>query len=435
MGNVVVGSCVCDEEFNKLLDSFTELNPSMLFNDSFISQVYHKLPNYEGTEIFNEEKVDEDAAEERDGEEIVKLNNLMSIFGSSKITTKKSCEDFPFLNARAELDHSDFVLHNKMRTRVLMAFHKAFVIKNAVKNSSNNNNSTVDTSSGSEVDESDITSSKGESSYDEDSESVLLKPKDTPLEVLLTITSTMCLQIARTLGKENSALNLTLADTVTNLLKNSSQLSFYNLGNSMLAKTLSNINDFAEDMSASSTGQSRSAALGLLIAVAITSGSFSKLLNVATLLQNGEGGETIPANCMHFLASLEKREQNFELDIPLQSRVVNQFQAQLIASSSKVLSTTPPSLATDGEFLYVFDANTCSIKKIGSGLHGTMAGSEVTANLAVREQLIAFLGIDDSLDWIAEEKEEKEDELAESKEEVGQGHMREFDAVEVALVS
>ena len=118
----------------------------------------------------------------------------------------------------------------------------------------------------------------------------------------------------------------------------------------------------------------------MLFALAVATGSIGNVLALVMYLKNGT--ETLPKNAAPFLHRLEKMETELKLSMPLPGSTSGDFYAKLSCESSEKakedhICTT---VTSDGAHLFTWDGSQCSISKIGTGFHGTIAGNEYAVN-------------------------------------------------------
>ena len=130
----------------------------------------------------------------------------------------------------------------------------------------------------------------------------------------------MCLAVAKGVGTANSAVFSALAVTVVDLLRAAGPLSLAPRrgAGGMLAHTLAAIVEFAEEVAKGATGEAKGAALGLMLAVALSRGSVHDVLLVVGELTRSDAGAGLPASVLGMLADLRKPRPDLHiLSVPL----------------------------------------------------------------------------------------------------------------------
>ena len=236
-------------------------------------------------------------------------------------------------------------------------------------------------------------------------------------DALLTATSVrMSLAIMKCLGPAHPELFGSVAETLIALFQRSSPLAFSNVSpNSPQGETIRAIIQFAGDAAsecnplsaptspvaggarsvadATANANVRSLSLGLMLAVAVTSGSLLDVLSVTSQLQGGT--ESLPLSTYCFLDRLTGLKTELELVLPTSSSFVEEFNARVAPAPAPVgenqehLSST---VCTDGVYLYVWEGQSGSLVKMGTGFHGTIAGNEYARNADVVSRLTKQLG-------------------------------------------
>jgi len=134
----------------------------------------------------------------------------------------------------------------------------------------------------------------------------------------------VCLAVAKGVGTANPAVFSALAAAVIDQLRAAGPLalaprrsSSSGGGGSMLAHTLAAIVNFAHDAANGATGEVKGAALGMLLAVALSRGSVHDALWVVGELAHSDAGVGLPDAVLSMLADLRKpRPDLHQLSIP-----------------------------------------------------------------------------------------------------------------------
>lgn len=210
---------------------------------------------------------------------------------------------------------------------------------------------------------------------------------------LLTGTSIrMSLAIMKCLEYDHSELFVSVAESLIDLIKRSSTLAFANISpESANGNTIQAIMDYAEKVAESQKG-GRSLALGLMLAVSISSGSLRNVLSVVSHLQ--QGVDALPESAECFCDRLLDMKTELELTIPDASSIVSQFKVKQNSVKGSKLGDDLQSICTDGIYMYIWDSIRGTISKVGTGFHGTIAGSEYDESLEgdIEEKIRSFLG-------------------------------------------
>ena len=129
-----------------------------------------------------------------------------------------------------------------------------------------------------------------------------------------------------------------------------------------------------------------------MLAVAVTSGSLHELL--AVVIQLLQGQEAMPANSRVFLSRLAQKTNPLMLSMPSPGAHCGEFIAKANIEIEKInLEHYESEVCADGSYLFVWNGLDASIRKIGTGLHGTIAGNEYMFNNNVLQQLSDRLGV------------------------------------------
>jgi hypothetical protein len=135
----------------------------------------------------------------------------------------------------------------------------------------------------------------------------------------------------------------------------------------------------------------RGDALALLLAVGVTSGSLSGLLTVVSHLKKGP--DRLPPNSSPFLSRLQNMSTPLDLSIPSEETSCGELLVKLSSDHPENdVRNRDSSFATDGTHLFIWNSIACSLHKIGTGFHGTIAGNEYLSNPHITQQLLDHLG-------------------------------------------
>lgn len=135
----------------------------------------------------------------------------------------------------------------------------------------------------------------------------------------------------------------------------------------------------------------RAEALALLLAVGLTSGSLSGLLTVVSHLKKGP--DRLPPNAAPFLKRLQNMSTPLDLLIPSEETACGDLVAKLSSDNQEGdIRNRDSSFTTDGTHLFIWNSIACSLHKVGTGFHGTIAGNEYVSNTHIIQQLQDMLG-------------------------------------------
>ena len=244
MGNVLDVSSPSEDPSNlEILDQmYLDLSNSAIFNESYVKQVFSKLPAYEGTEI------EKDSSETKEDPVIdARTHRLMDLYlgRSAKGKNSSAVEEIEITGVSKFSDQSPHALANKMRARLLMRIHQAYLRRTKIENQASKNESSGSAANGSFLKIAPSDSSEGKPTKKEDAGTILS-----------AMTASMCLSIASTVGKDNPTLFLTLSEMLVSMLKSSGSLALAstNTESPLLLHTVSSIVDFAKSVAASASG-------------------------------------------------------------------------------------------------------------------------------------------------------------------------------------
>jgi len=362
MGNVLDGPKSSGDIHTEDLKWLSVQNDA-IFNDAYVAEVFENLPIFEGTQL--PEEVDEKTASQNFTPKMMRIKRLVQLFSAQKDGVT-SVENFENLSSLDELEKSAFAKSNKMRARLLQRIHLAMLRSASAQSSSTSN------------DESFIGIVDNDSFEDADG--------------LLTATSIrMSLAIMQCLAPSNPPLFTAMSSSIMDLLARSSALALSTIeSSSPQAESLKAIIDFAQT-TASQNNANRSEALALLLAVGVTSGSLSGLLSVVSHLKKGP--DRLPPNALPFLQRLQNMTTPLDLSIPSEETSCGDLLAKLSSDHPEAdIRSRESSFATDGTHLFVWNSIACSLHKIGTGFHGTIAGNEYVSNPNILQQLSDRLG-------------------------------------------
>jgi len=216
----------------------------------------------------------------------------------------------------------------------------ARVLKAYVRSGSSNTNSG---NSGNASTESVLTFLQGVS--DEVSSAVAGEAAGNPSEVLFSMTAIMCIDIAKTVSVSQPGLFKTMCESMMRLLQVAGSFSL-RAGPSTspaLLATVSTLQEYAQLMASQGQGETRAAALGLLLAVAINTGSLKSLLAVADLL--AAGSESLPSSADVFFKKLQEAEVELDIDMLTNTTSVDNFSpsSPFTVSNTHYHISSPPS--------------------------------------------------------------------------------------------
>lgn len=366
MGNT--SSSAVDGKDSSGLDDLQclEIPNSAIFNDNYASEIYDSLPNYEGTVL-------DAAADDASGSgHSTKMKRLLEIFGKPP-SGAPSVEDFPDLRVRESDElNGDFVNMVKVRTRLLQRIHYAY--------SRRFNMTKLSKTSSSSSEKFLRSMHKGGAGFDN-------------ADALLTATSIkMSLSIMACLGPQNPELFKQFSASLQDLLSRCPPLALSKvLSGSPQGESVRAIVDYAGNVVSQSNGEDRAHALSLMFALAISSGSLGDVLKMIIHLKDGV--DALPASSAPFVKRLEEMNTPLKLSWPSPSTIVGDFRAKLSQDeAAKECSDFCSTIAGDGMHLYVWNGLTKSIVKLGTGFHGTIAGTEYMVNSGIEAQLKDRLG-------------------------------------------
>lgn len=317
MGNVITQELgVKTDDDNEYIN----LPTSVLLNPLFLQQKYRKLPKFDGTEEPNalSTKKVEAPSEVTRAEGKGKDKQVMNLFAAAAggVHTVENSPALISLDKTPELEEHEKL--QLMQLRLFLRIHLAYVRRH-VKWS--------------------VGKGKGKGLLDPTSgflplrDSVLRVANGDTSEVseataMAGLSAGMCLAMARSLGRENPAIFIAMAASMTAMLQKSGPFSLASAsgrsnggsGGSMVDHTARSIFEFAQQSAHTMSGEARAAAIGLMLAVAVCRGSVHDTLAVAAELTRsgakGEGDLCLPAASLAVLQELKCRRMRLLLSYP-----------------------------------------------------------------------------------------------------------------------
>ncbi|CAM9869001.1 unnamed protein product, partial [Phaeothamnion confervicola] len=137
--------------------------------------------------------------------------------------------------------------------------------------------------------------------------------------------------------------------------------------------------------------EERAEAAALLLALGVARGSLDDVVAVVSCLL-GDGAPPLPPSAAGPWTALMKHRQPLTLPVPAPADTAASFTARLEGERPEAVASAT-ALAVDGSYLYVWDADAAAVLKIGTGFHGTIAGSVYARNGDVIAQVRAAKGV------------------------------------------
>jgi len=360
MGQSISATASPSAEERKMDEQVLLLAAKNLFNEAYCKKLCGKLPKGE-----EEQEGDEKRAPPAEA----RLSRLMTLFSKDKGNI--AVEDFHSLDPEGDVKKHPFQLSNKIRGRVLARVLQAYI-----------------RSGGS--DKADASASTKEvisflqSMSDVISDTTSKASTESSSDVLFSMTAMMCVDIAKAVSVSQPLLFKQMAESMMRLLQVASSYSLRD-GNASpaLRKTVETLQEYAQLIADEQKGETRSAALGLLLAIAISTGSLKSVLAVADTLASGS--DTLPGSAEVFLQQLKLIKSDLDIDTLVNAAGVDVF------PPTENINCGSPSIACDGAALFMWDSASCAISKVGTGFYGTVAGVEMNKNASIKEQIATWL--------------------------------------------
>eukprot|EP01041_Mallomonas_annulata_P001367 gene1367-2639_t len=361
MGNVLDVTVAAGDEDIKWLN----VPNSNIFNDSYINGEYENLPKFDGTDVSINTQGDDPT---RDGTNAskIKLERLLEIFSNMKSEARKHNIEC-YSNLDEMLSKWNFTSSNKMRARLLLRIHLALLREAESKQRSDDSENCLSIASSSHA-------------------------VDDPNALLTASSVRMSLAMVKSLGPLKPELYRVVAEAMMDLFRRSSDMALSKVEEgSLQADTVKGIMEYAEDMTKSREGlgpEDRAQALALMLAVAVTSGSVRDVLSVVTSLQSGT--ERLPPSAATFLDRLRSLRTDLRLSSPSPATVMGSFKASLsppMTIPDDQLDFTCSSVCTNGVHLFLWNGLDCTITKVGTGYHNTIAGGHVSTSVNIEKHL------------------------------------------------
>jgi hypothetical protein len=216
--------------------------------------------------------------------------------------------------------------------------------------------------------------------------------REEPSAVLASMNASMCLTIAKTVGKNFPELAVNLSNSLITILKGLGPNSMRPDGptsSPLIKSTMESVFQYASELEITAAGELRSVALSLMLVVASAMGSVEYML--ATVDALSRGAETLAESALCILEDLGNIKTELLLSIPTAKSVIEKFSFTSEASKPDVTDTSlsTSSVTFNGTHLYIWDPYNHCIRKIGSGLNGTIQGVEVSCYRNIISQLNA----------------------------------------------
>ena len=407
-----------------------------IFNDTFTGNLYDALPKYEGTVIESANKESKAAksyqveigkeAEENIGVHTMEVyREIESIFAQGK--TRTHVKDFLNLsnisNARDAYKH--FYDDTKKRSRLVTRIHQAFLRENGLIGSSTNTRNK-------EKDQSQSIQYIG-SSHASGSSSNLSNQTQSSSDIMAGLAASMCVGIATGTMSENPAIFPAMANSIIQLLQSlppeSLSTATRSNASSVVTKTVCQIEDLAKGILNSKEmipSATREEAMSVLLAVAYSTGSLERLIEVVKYVYSFEDQiETkqhlFSSSAKPFLDKLRgwKTEHNLDIVKPNLSIETFKLDAELPKETERNIST----LSVDRESLFIWDEMKETVLRISNGFFTSVHGNVLASNDSLQLQIDSMLnrGIEPKLlppappSEIQENEENEEIKIDESK--------------------
>ncbi|CAM9445026.1 unnamed protein product, partial [Ectocarpus sp. 12 AP-2014] len=257
-----------------------------------------------------------------------------------------------------------------------------------------------------------------------------------PAAILTSASMRMSLTLMGALRATVPGLFASMAQTLMDLFQASAPFALGQVGSSSAyLETLTQVREVAERVATVESGSSkdeRTQAVALLLSLGVATGSVSDVVRVAMLLLERDA-PALPPSASGPLEQLRNHSTPPKVSIPKPGTWTASFPARLDTEAEGTSGSTPSSArqgaggnggngrkdgaaaagggccnpATDGVYVYVWDADTKRVHKVGTGFHGTLAGNVYLSSKKVLDDIRVFKGMEPAP---AEEDEEDQDE-------------------------
>ena len=199
--------------------------------------------------------------------------------------------------------------------------------------------------------------------------------EESPETVLNFISISMTTSILNTMGSSNPLMFRSCAEALLEIFRcdSSKVLAKCKVG-SMQENAIRSVISCAENVCARTRQQDRSLALGLMLAAAVSSGSLEDMLKVVKGLHSGP--EKLSEKAYPFVKRLNDCMPDLALHVPCQESLTVSFTIRSEMKQTGGYLERPPSLTTDGIYLYAWNGKSCCIYKFGTDFHGSAAGNQ-----------------------------------------------------------
>eukprot|EP00968_Pinguiococcus_pyrenoidosus_P008522 scaffold613_cov243-Pinguiococcus_pyrenoidosus.AAC.39 len=385
MGNVLAqeSTLPAEEDAVDADRSFLLLSPSTIFNDAYLMEIFDKLPAFEGTIIDDETESAE--AEEKMASRMSSLDALRQLqyaLRDQAPNASVSVEAFPALSydeKRGATVDDGYHKLMKMRSRLLQRVHLAML--------------------------RDFKRGRDANGTGPDTSNYMRTP---PLKEDMSITMTafavrMSVITMRAVSQSNPALATEMCRNLMELLDRVDATVLQRVAPGSVAEDMMRcIIDFTKD-AATEWGLNDSArgeALGLLLSLGTTRGNVGDIATVAKTMLSRPA--PLPEHLtLKFARTIASRRGPAKLTIPEYGFANHLVHVRQVRRPEARAPAAAAAIATDGEYLYIFDPASAELIKCGTGFHGTAGGSLV--------QFSAKTTVPQALDkWRKENSEEQE---------------------------
>jgi hypothetical protein len=182
------------------------------------------------------------------------------------------------------------------------------------------------------------------------------------------------------------ALFATMASAIMDLLVRSSDLALSKVKfHSPQGESLRAVVEYAEEV-VEQNSSNRQQAIGLMLAIALTTGSLDSMLSVVKYLKNGM--DVLPESAKPFLLRLTRMTTPLDLTLPTSISLSGDVSLKATYNiPEEEYYNFDPSICGDGIYIYLWNGISRSIHKVGTGFHGSIPGNEYLVNQHVESQI------------------------------------------------
>eukprot|EP00752_Nemacystus_decipiens_P002251 g2132.t2 len=449
MGNVLEhASSVAIEDADVIEEDLKWLGVkgSMMFNDDFLEEEYTNLPHYDGTEMLPEPGGDgspglsgEDTAGTIAGgfhggsggqDAVRRMLQLLGpqhersggggaaagtdATGSGAGTgVGTSVEDFPPLLGESYLRASTHSTATRMRSRLFQRMHLA-LMRQAYRAMTS-----LAAEAGGKAGALALTATS----------TFALPPSSTaeergesdPAAILTSASMRMSLTLMGALRATVPGLFTSMAQTLMDLFGASAPFALRQVdSSSAYLETLAQVREVAQRVATADSGspeEERAQAVALLLSLGVATGCVSDVIRVAKLLLDKDA-PALPPSAGSSVKRLRDHSTPPKVTLPKPNTWTASFSARLETETDGGSGSEPHAAAqgglgggsagrddaaaagggccnpaTDGVYVYVWDAGSKGVHKVGTGFHGTLAGNVYCSSTKILDDIRAFKGM------------------------------------------